>query len=220
MLARLGLALALLLLPCGAALGQATTQPADRFSDAPLTTTAESSQAGEAAPAGPSASRVVLSLCVVAVLIVLLGWAYKRMFAAQQAKGGGAVSLVSRSMLTPRHQVFVLRVGHRLIVAGDSGHGMDRLAEITDPAEVTAVLRDAGGGAEMEHLRAGAFGAALDEAGGAFSRTSRPQPIPSGDDGNPADDPPFDDARGEVQSLIARVRGLAGQLGGGDSAPR
>ena len=181
-----------------------TSQPSDRFSAEPLTN-ARAAATGTSSNTGPSASRVVVSLCVVAVLIVGLGWAYRRMFAAQQQKGGGAVSLVSRTMLTPKHQVFVLRVGHRLVVVGDSGHGMNRLCEITDAAEMTAVLGEAGG-AEMSRLRGGAFAATLDD----FDR----RPLPGGD-GEPADEPPpFDDARDEVQSLIARVRGLAGQVGG------
>ena len=195
-----------------ATVARAQAPAADRFADKPITTSAEGG-AKPAPAAGPSASRVVVSLCVVAVLIVALGWAYKRMFASQQNKGGGgAVSLVSRTMLTPRHQVFVLRVGHRLIVVGDSGHGMNRLGEITDPAEMVAVLGESGDAAELRQLKAGAFGAALDE----FER----QPIPSGDE-EPVDEPPpppFDDARGEVQSLIERVRGLAGQVGGAGSS--
>ena len=180
------------------------SQPSDRFSAEPLTNPREAA-AGTSSNAGPSASRVVVSLCVVAVLIVGLGWAYKRMFAAQQHKAGGAVSLVSRTMLTPKHQVFVLRVGHRLIVVGDSGHGMNRLGEITDAAEMTAVLGEAGG-AEMQKLRGGAFAATLED----FDR----RPLPGGDGEAAEETPPFDDARDEVQSLIARVRGLAGQVGG------
>ena len=181
-----------------------TSQPSDRFSAQPLTN-ARDAAAGKPPNTGPSASRVVVSLCVVAVLIVAVGWAYKRMFAAQQQQAGGGVSLVSRTMLTPKHQVFVLRVGHRLIVVGDSGHGMNRLGEITDPAEMTAVLGEAGG-AEMQRLRGGAFAATLDD----FDR----RPLPDGDGEPAAEQPPYDDARDEVRSLIARVRGLAGQVDG------
>ena len=204
---RLVIAFVLLALP-GAAFAQ-TPAPADRFADKPIATSAEVG-ARSAPSGGPSASRVVVSLCVVAVLIVALGWAYKRMFAQRhKAGGGGAVSLVSRTMLTPRHQVFVLRVGHRLIVVGDSGHGMNRLGEITDPAEMVAVLGESGDAADLRQLRAGAFGAALDAAGDGFGQAT----IPNGD-GPPVDEPPYDDARDEVQSLIARVRGMAGQVGG------
>ena len=205
-------ALLLVLALAGAAAAQTPTA-ADRFADKPLVTVPDAGV--KSAPAGgPTASRMVVSLCVVGVLIVGLGWAYKRMFAAQNAKGGGgAVTLVSRTMLTPRHQVFVLRVGHRLIVVGDSGHGMNRLGEITDPAEMVAVLGESGDAADLRQLRAGAFGAALDEASDGFERTTLP-----GGDATPVDEPPYDDSRGEVQSLIARVRGLAGQVGGAGSS--
>ena len=148
----------------------------------------------------------MLSLGGVALLIVGLGYVYRKMVGQQQAKGG-AVTLVSRSILTPKHQVMVLRVGHRLIVVGDGGSGMNTLCEIDDPAEVSAVLIAAGG--DVEELKAQAFAATLE---GAEDRFAMP-----GGDSDPIEHPPEDDAMfsgasREVQGLLDRVRGLSKQV--------
>ncbi|MEL7238877.1 MAG: flagellar biosynthetic protein FliO, partial [Planctomycetota bacterium] len=160
---------------------------------------------------GPSMTRVVLSLAGVAVLIVGLGFVYRKMVAGQQAKGG-AVTMVSRSVLTPKHQVMVLRVGHRLVVVGDAGQGMQPLCEITDPGEIAAVVGAAGG--DLDELQAGAFAASLDNASAGYD------PIPDGDD-EPVEEAPgstmFDDAGKEVQGLLDRVRGLTRQVQNGQS---
>lgn len=142
-----------------------------------------------AAKAGPSVTRVIVSLGAVAILIVSLGWVYRRMLSAQQNKGGGAaVSLVSRSLLTPKHQVLVLRAGSRVLVVGDSGHGMNLLCEISEPAEVAALL---GENVPLEDDYT---------------------PLPD-EQGEPFEEPPqIEVAHGEVRSLIERVRGLAGQM--------
>ena len=186
----------------------------DRFSNEPLVTSEPRSGPGPAAPvsSGPSGTRVMLSLLAVAGLIVGVGWAYRRMFMNQQQKGGsGGVTLVSRSLLTPRHQVLVVRAGHRLLVVGDSGHGMNLLCEITDPGEVVAMLGEAAG--EDGDLRADAFAATLGGAVDAFGGS-----MPGGDS-EPIEDAPADleEAQGQVRSLIERVRGLAGQMNGNEA---
>lgn len=180
----------------------------DVFSDQKieLKNPAGTSGATKASATGPSIGRVVLSLGGVALLIVGLGYVYRRMVGQQQAKGG-AVTLVSRSILTPKHQVMVLRVGHRLVVVGDGGNGMNTLCEIDDPSEVSAVLSAAGG--DVDELRAQAFSATLDGAESHFA-------IPGGDS-DPIEEPPADDtmfagASREVQGLLDRVRGLTKQV--------
>ena len=161
---------------------------------------------------GPSATRIILSLGGVAILIVGLGYVYRKMVGQQQQKGG-AVTLVSRSILTPKHQVMVLRVGHRLVVVGDGGGGMATLCQIEDPAEVSAVLAAAGG--DVEELKGQAFSATLDYAGSAFGNNPHNN-IPAGDS-QPVEQPPEDDTMfagtsREVQGLLERVRGLSKQV--------
>ena len=51
-----------------------------------------------------------------------------------------AVQLLSRTVLSPKQHVMLLRVGRRLVVIGDSGGQMSALSEITDPDEVAALV--------------------------------------------------------------------------------
>ena len=193
----------------GTARAQEKTPAGDRFADRPLQDETRGAATGEAAPAvGPSLTRIGGSLLLVAGLVVGLGLAYRRMFAASAQKAGGGVTLVSRQLLTPKHQVFILRTGHRLLVVGDSGHGMNLLTEITDPAEVTMVLGEAGDTA----LKGEVFAASLDSATEGFGEDeyipAEPEMASGEADGGELG---LGAAREEVQSLIERVRRLAGQ---------
>ena len=176
----------------------------DAFANEPLRIASPTDDAGETAatPAGPSVVRVVASLGVVTVLIVALAWTYRRFSGGGAASGKSAVMMLSRTMLTPKHQVMVLRVGHRLVVVGDSGHGMNPLCEITEPAEVTAILAAIGGGAELQALRGDAFAASLRSADSDFE----------GESGEFEDEPPslesLEPSNQEVRALIERVRGM------------
>lgn len=206
---------------------QATREVTDRFADEPLAPASETQQfradaRSQGGASGPSGGRVVLSLGAVAVLIVGLGWIGRRVFAAQQQRSGGTgVTLVARTLLTPKHQVLVLRAGHRLLIVGDSGHGMNLLCQVSDPAEMAAILGEAGGGSEDARLRGEAFAATLGEASEGYERgdasarrpyaaTPRARPATDGDAVD--EETSLDVAQSDVRSLIARVRGLAGQM--------
>lgn len=206
----LGVALALLLMAHSAGAAPHVKEAAtDRFTAEPFKPGGDkAADAGKAAASspGPSVGRIIGSLALVAGLIVGLGYAYRKLFAGQN-KAGGAVTVVSRQMLTPKHQVFVLRVGHRLLVVGDSGQGMQPLAEVTDPAEMSEII----GEATSVSLRADAFAATLDEVDSQY--------VAGDEDEEPDDSPELSAgglgmARSEVQSLLAKVRQLAGQQRG------
>ena len=200
--------LALLLLP--------TFARADAFDSKPinLESAATASADGEAAAqpqTGPSVTRVLGSLALVAALIVGLGVAWKKISATtNKAAGAAAVTMVGRTVLTPRHQVMVLKVGHRLVVVGDAGHGMQPLCEITDPHEVASVLASSGAAsADLDPVKAGAFAATLDAAGG-YSHEDDDDAHAF--EGEADDQPNVESLVGEdVRSLIDRVRGLSVQ---------
>ncbi len=182
----------------------------DAFDDRPInlpdpTTSQEATATTDAAPVtGPSVTRVLASLTLVAALIVGLGIAWKKVSqTAGKAAGAAAVSLIGRTVITPRHQVMVLKVGHRLVVVGDAGHGMQPLCEISDPEEVASVLATCGkASAEFDSIKADAFAATLDEA--TLDDTLYEHPIESESN--------VEQLVGEdVRSLIARVKGLTVQ---------
>ncbi len=111
---------------------------------------------GAAATAGPSTQkaaarapaaggfevgRVATALAVVVILILLLRWIAKRFFGvAGVQRSSRAVQVLSRSPLSPRQQLVLLRVGRRLLVVADGGGQMNTLSEITDADEVAALL--------------------------------------------------------------------------------
>ena len=184
-----GLRPAHFLLPLLLAAGLPAATLADAFDATPIVST-EGNQAAEPPPAvGPSGTRVVMSLALVAVLIVGLGFVYKRLVTGQTTKAG-AVTLVSRSILTPKHQAMVLKVGDRLVVVGDAGHGLQPLCEIVDPAEIGRVMTAAGH--EPDELSGDAFAAEVDRASAEYER------------------PPADEGAAlHLREALDRVRGLS-----------
>lgn len=140
--------------------------------------------------ASPGITRVMLSLGGVVALIIATGWLYRRL-CARQGGVGGAIVLVSRTLLTPRHQVLLVRAGRRLLVVGDSGHGMNLLCQVSDPEEIADLLGTAAGGVDST---------SAEEA----------PPDPGLADVPVAGHPPsLELARTEIRALIQRVRGLS-----------
>ena len=73
-------------------------------------------------------------------------WAWKRFVpGAGGVWRSGPVTLLGRVNITPKHQVYALRVGRRVIIVGVTADHMRTLSEIDDPDEVAAVTADASG---------------------------------------------------------------------------
>ena len=162
---------------------------------------ASGAAAADATPAGPSATRVALSLGAVLTLIVLLFLAGRRFLprgAFAQQSGGGAVQVLSRTTIAPRQRVTLLQVGRRILVIADGGASVSTLCEITDADEVAALL------AQLQSERqGGSFTAALS---GAMERFRAAQASSSAD-AEPR--PDLDSMRQEIEGLAQRVRGMA-----------
>lgn len=94
-------------------------------------------------PAAPGFgfARVLGALAVVLTLIFSLRWLLRRSLQSGPAAGAtGAMQVLSRSPLSPRQHLVLLRVGRRLIVAADCNGQLSSLSEITDPDEVAALV--------------------------------------------------------------------------------
>ncbi len=95
-----------------------------------------------------SAIRTIGALTLVIVLILALGWAYKRVFGARAFGRFGArapsglVEVLARYPLPPRHSLVVLRFGQRVLLVshGAKGGDLTTLCELEDPGEVAGVL--------------------------------------------------------------------------------
>lgn len=207
-----------------------------RGNSAAAATTAPTTQRAGVKPAAPGSGgfdvrRMVLALGAVVALIFLLKFGLKRMFGVASApRSSRAVQVLTRSPLSPRAQLMVLRVGRRLIVVADGGGGqMNTLSEITDPDEVAALL----GQLQDDHGAAARFGSVFgkmrrsyesdDDANGeteshASSSTSNDPFDPGAADGSDGgqrgerNDPAVATARQEVLGLMDKVRMLSRQF--------
>jgi flagellar biosynthetic protein FliO len=203
-----------------------STQPSTRATVPSSSPTSGGEQAPTLEP-----RKVAGALVIVLGLIFGLRWVLRRTFPGAGVGGSSsAVQVLSRTVLSPKQQLMLVRVGRRLVVVGDSGGQMSPLSEITDPDEVAALvgqLRDeklsAAGpmfGGLLGRLRQGM------EAAGAPDRddveAEEPPPVenidrPAGvedDARDEPDDPASQATRQEISGLMAKVRLLSHQFKG------
>ena len=182
--AALCLSAALLALPAGAADGDAPPPPGRPEPGAsaykavairqqqdrrPAATTAPASAAAkqQTSPTGLDLPRVGLSLGIVIGLILTVKWFGGRLFAAPGAgaRASRAIQVLTRSPLSPRQQLVLIRVGRRLVLVADGGAQSSTVCEITDPDEVAALV-----GQLNDEKYQGAPGKAFNSLVGRFRR--------------------------------------------------
>jgi flagellar biogenesis protein FliO len=180
---------------------------------------------------GNDLPRVAGALALVLGLIFALRWLFKRSVNPAALPGAtNAVQVLTRSHLSPRQQLLLVRVGRRLLVVSDCNGQLNSLSEITDPDEVASLvgqLRD-----EKLTTASRTFGNLLgiwrgateqpepdDDTGAGeetYPRAAPDVPAPGADDDDPDaqpdDDPTVLSARSEIHGLLERVRGISGQL--------
>ena len=143
-------------LPCWPAL--ATAQPLDDdptgdpavtrtalgFSDQPVRS---SSRAGGRAPRGESATSWWLGPVGVAAAFAVVGGvslASKRFglnLNLGLAREAGSVAVVGQTRLSPKHSVYLVRVGGRVLILGAGpGGSPSTLGEVTDPGELARLI--------------------------------------------------------------------------------
>ncbi len=110
------------------------------------------------------------SLGIVIGLILLLRWVWSRLSGqpTATAASAGVVEVLSRTTIAPRNHVLLLRIGHRILIVGDSGSGMNTLATVEDEHEVADLLAAVSASKENSITRnfqqlLGRFGAGHDE---------------------------------------------------------
>jgi len=86
----------------------------------------------------------LLALALVVALIFALRYVLRRL-----GGGGGlagrtkVIDVVARTNLAPKYQLFLIRLGQRLILVGAGPEGLASLAEVTDPQEVSSLVEAA-----------------------------------------------------------------------------
>lgn len=231
--AGLGLSVLALILVLGAPTSAQTAidkQVIRRTTPTPTNATRPTTQKAGVKPAntapassGFDAARVVLALGAVVGLIFLLRWVAKRFFGVTSVgRSSRAIQVLSRSPLSPRQHLVVLRVGQRLLIVADGGGQMNTLTEITDPDEVAALI----GQVQEDHTeRAGkSFGALFGKMRGSYEDQadappeSEPAMLRRGEgdvsESQKDNDPAVASARRELSGLMERVRSLSSQFKG------
>ena len=111
--------------------------------------------------------RVGLSLMLVLGVIFAARFAMKKLFpAVSVGRNSQVISVVSRSVIGPKQQFLLVKLGKRLVLIGDSGVSMSPLAEITDPSEVAELVGQLQ--SESNHSSVGAFASMFRKAEAQF----------------------------------------------------
>lgn len=85
-------------------------------------------------------STIVALAAVVALILVLKAAITKWTGRTPASAHNPAIEVLSRVLVAPRNHVLLLRLGHRILVVGDSPTGLRTLANIRDPEEVARLL--------------------------------------------------------------------------------
>lgn len=117
---------------------------------------------GDRAPGGASVPvsslRMWLPLAFVLIVIVALAWAARRLFPRMGRSGGeGAITVLSRCVLSPKQSLCLVRLGRRVVLVGLTPDRINTLAEITD-ADEAALLIAAASSHRAESFRSALIG--------------------------------------------------------------
>jgi len=119
---------------------QSVTQPASSVEDGKLGGTSDDSPSSSFGAWG----QLLLAMAIVIAMIVALGWLVKRLSGGGTRQNAGVLRLIARTNLSPKHQMFLVRMGNRLVLIGAGPQGLATLSEITDAAEASELLQSAG----------------------------------------------------------------------------
>jgi flagellar biogenesis protein FliO len=150
--------------------------------------------------------RVVAATAIVIGLILLMRLAAKKFLGIGTNAPNDVVRVLSRTLISPRQQVVMLHVGRRIIIACDSGGQVTTLSTITEADEVAELLARTSGKSPSA-----AFNQSLEEEQSLYDASGQISDPKLAADGIPGDAPdPVANLRGEIGSLIDRVRALSG----------
>jgi flagellar biogenesis protein FliO len=146
----------------------------------------------------------VLSLLLVVVLILVVVWVLRRLMPG--FKGGpskGPVRVLGKHFLSPKQQLFLVRIGQRVVVIGAAGANLNQVCQITDKDEIAELTQ------QCERTRSGSISNSF-RALFSGDRRKLARALDGGDDGEkPAGETADRDAgevREELNSTVGRLR--------------
>jgi len=166
-------------------------------------------KAGIEAAAPPGAAgwwlNTAWALALVVVIIVALRFVLQRLGHGSATRQNAAVmEIVGRVSTGPRSAVLALRVGHRIVIVGQTANGLSPLADVSDPNEVAEVLAAAATHRSGSVSRG--FATIFNHANRSYDEAIH-NPNEAGD----LAEFDIDRARDEVGGLLSRVRSMAGR---------
>ena len=182
----------------GATVGPAAPRPLLRNSPAPPASGGTRDATGEAS----AWIRTTGALVAVVGLIVLLAWGYRKAAGLpaglSRSRNLGLIEVVSRTALSPRTSLWLVRIGPRLVLLGGGADGLRALDVISDQGVVASLL------GEAAQRRS-------DSSTAAFSHTladeSKHYSEPEADAG--AGEPRLDAVRKKLAQTLERLQGAA-----------
>ena len=91
--------------------------------------------------------QTLAALGIVIALIFLTRWVLRRISGVRRlGEAGNVLQVLATVSLSPRQQMFLVRMGGRVVLLGSGPGGLARLAEVTDPDEVAQLLETASEG--------------------------------------------------------------------------
>ncbi len=85
-------------------------------------------------------ARLMAAMGIVLGLILLARWGAQKLMPGTRPNAPGPISVVSRTVIAPRQQLLLIRVGGKLLLVSDCAGTMSRLTEITDADEIALLL--------------------------------------------------------------------------------
>lgn len=161
-----------------------------------------------------SFTRVTLALGAVVSLILVFRWGARRFMIGGVTTGHSrAVQVISRTIVSPKQQLMLVKVGRRLVLVANTAAGMNAICEIRDEQEVADLLGQVS--AEQGDSVSRAFGSLFRREEDKFSSDEptgeSDRPVPQQQADSP-DSAAIGSTRDELSGLMEKVRLVSKQF--------
>ena len=136
--------------PVRSSAADATTQPVasgSKYDDDPISSSEDSGDGGGSGGAGGDESitgnigNMAMSLLFVVGLIVVGVLVLRRLFPGMRGgNAGGPVQVIGKHFLSPKQQLFLVKIGSRVVVIGAAGGNLSQVCQITDAEEIASLV--------------------------------------------------------------------------------
>jgi flagellar biogenesis protein FliO len=162
-----------------------------------------------------SVTRVTLALGAVVSLILVFRWGARRFMPGGVTSGHSrAVQVISRTIISPKQQLMLVKVGRRLVLVANSAAGMNAICEIRDEQEVADLLGQVS--ADQGDSVTRAFGSLFRREEDKFSSPDgEPEAAPGRPDNlarDPEEEAAIGSTRDELSGLMEKVRFVSKQF--------